>query len=146
MSSSPLPGLANFLLRLFLGGLFLWSGVLKLADPKAFAVVVSRYDLVPEPLLPVVAIGLPLLEVLAGLATVLNRRGGVEGIIAMLLLFIAVLWFGILHNLDIDCGCFSSAELGEQDGLREAFIRDWFLLALAFYLLYVRCRQNRPRN
>lgn len=145
MSSSRLPGLANLLLRLFLGGLFLWSGVVKLADPKAFAAVISRYDLVPEPLLPVVAIGLPLLEVLAGLATALNRRGGLESVIAMLLLFIAVLWFGILHNLDIDCGCFSSAELGEQDGLRQAFIRDWVLLALAFYLLYVRYRHSRPR-
>ena len=146
MSLSRLLSLTHLLPRLFLGGLFLWSGAIKLADPKAFAEVVARYDLVPEPLLPVVAIGLPLLEVLAGLATALNRRGGLESVVAMLLLFIAVLWFGILHDLDIDCGCFSSAELGEQDGLRQAFVRDWLLLALALYLLYVRHRHNRSRN
>jgi len=137
------PPWLHLLLRLPLGGLFLWSGAVKLADPKAFAVVISRYDLVPEALLPVAAIGLPLVEALAGLATAFNRRGGLEAILAMLLLFIGVLWFGILHDLNIDCGCFSSAELGEQQGLRDAFRRDWLLLGLTLYLLYRRKRLTK---
>ncbi|RXM22016.1 DoxX family membrane protein, partial [Citrobacter sp. AAK_AS5] len=53
--------------RISLAALFLYGGGIKLLDPKAFARTISAHDLVPEPLLPVVAIGLPLVETIAGL-------------------------------------------------------------------------------
>jgi hypothetical protein len=52
----------------------------------------------------------------------------------MLVLFAGVLWFGVLKGLEIDCGCFSPAEVAEHDGLRQALYRDLGLLAVAAYL------------
>ena len=43
---------------------FLYAGTVKLMDPKAFARSISQYDLAPDFLLPVPAIGLPLVEIL----------------------------------------------------------------------------------
>ncbi len=43
-------------------------------------------------------------------------------------MFIVVLWYGILNNLDIDCGCFSIDEQKTHDSLKEAFHRDWAML------------------
>ena len=57
-------------LRLTLAGVFIYAGFIKLLDPRAFAHAIAQYDLVPEALLPLVAIGLPALELLAGLGLI----------------------------------------------------------------------------
>ncbi len=48
--------------RLGLAVLFIYAGAVKLADPRAFARTISHYGLVPEPLLPTVAVGLPVMR------------------------------------------------------------------------------------
>jgi uncharacterized membrane protein YphA (DoxX/SURF4 family) len=53
--------------RIALALLFIYAGTGKLIDPKAFARTIFHFGVVPESLLPVVAIGLPAAEVLAGL-------------------------------------------------------------------------------
>ncbi len=128
----------QLLLRLLVGGIFIFSGAVKLSDPKGFAALISKYGLVPDDLLVVVAIGLPLVELLAGLGTLFNIRGSLETIMTMLVFFIAILWFGLLHDLDVDCGCFSVKEQGEQQSLRTAFVRDWALVAVTSYLIFCR--------
>ncbi|MBA4395380.1 MAG: hypothetical protein C0407_17660, partial [Desulfobacca sp.] len=60
-----------FLIRLALGLIFVVAGATKLQDPQAFARIISRYDLLPDFLLPVTAIGLPILELLAGIGVIL---------------------------------------------------------------------------
>lgn len=124
------------LLRLAMAVLFLYAGGVKLLDPKAFAVTISAYDLVPEALLPVVAVGLPLVEVVAGTALLLEIRGSLAGITALMVLFIAVLGYGILGDLDVDCGCFGADELARRSSLREAFIRDIVITGIVIPYLY----------
>lgn len=124
----------NYLIRFILGSVFLYAGVAKLLDPKAFARVISQYDLVPENLLAPVAIGLPVLEVLAGIGLFFAVRGSLSVIFGLLLMFVFVLWYGILKNLDIDCGCFSPQELKSQASLRHAFYRDIAMIAATGYL------------
>ena len=123
--------------RFGLALLFLYGGAIKLMDPKAFARIISAYQLVPEPLLPVVAVGLPLLEALAGLALLFEIRGGLAVISGLLGLFIAVLGYGILMDLDVDCGCFGAADLARRDALRQAFTRDLLLVGVVVPFLYV---------
>jgi uncharacterized membrane protein YphA (DoxX/SURF4 family) len=82
----------NYLIRFILGSVFLYAGVTKLSDPKAFARIISHYDLVPEGLLAPVAIGLPVLEVLAGIGLVLAVRGSLSIIFGLLIMFVSVLW------------------------------------------------------
>ena len=126
------------MIRLGLGVVFVWAGLVKLADPKGFAEMISAYELVPESLLVSVAICLPVLEVVAGLGLIFDVRGSLVTVLGLLVLFVFVLWFGILENLDIDCGCFSPAELAEHGTLRAAMYRDIALMAAAGYLIWWR--------
>jgi uncharacterized membrane protein YphA (DoxX/SURF4 family) len=123
--------------RLGLALLFVYGGAVKLIDPKAFARIISAYRLVPEPLLPFVAVGLPTLETLAGLALLFDIRGGLAMISSLLGLFILVLGYGILWDLDVDCGCFGAADLAKRDRLRQAFARDLVLVAIVVPFLYL---------
>jgi len=123
--------------RIALSVLFIYGGVVKLLDPHAFARTLSAYDLVPDPLLPVVAIGLPVVELLAGLALVFDLKGSLATIAGLFVLFLAVLGYGILQNLDVDCGCFGAEELSKREGLRLAFYRDLALAGIVVPYLYV---------
>ena len=129
---------SDWAIRGILAFLFIYGGGLKLADPKAFAATLSHYDLIPELLLPVVAIGLPALEVAAGTALFFNVRGGLTVITGLLVLFVAVMGYGILSDLNVDCGCFGPEEIAGQQSLRQAFIRDLFLIGAAYFLSYTR--------
>ncbi len=131
--------------RIILGGIFIYSGVVKLADVKGFARLISQYDLVPEQLLPPVAIGLPALELLAGIGLLFEIPGALAAIFSMLVMFCTVLWYGILKDLDIDCGCFSTAELKGHDSLRQALYRDFVMIAVCgnlFLYRLLRVRRN----
>lgn len=129
--------------RIALAAIFIYGGAIKLLDPRAFARTISHYGLVPDPLLPVVAIGLPAIEVLAGIFLILDFRSGLYGISGLLLLFVAVLGYGILNELDIDCGCFGEKELAEREGLAKAFYRDLALVGAAAFLHWSRFIRDR---
>ncbi len=140
----------NLLLRFVIGMVFMYAGFIKLMDPKSFAKVISQYDLIPELLLAPVAIGLPSLEFLAGLGLIFNIRGSLSVIFSMLILFVFVLWYGILNDLSIDCGCFSPEEIADYNSLKRAFYRDLLMIggALVIFLQrYIRLDRNlSPRS
>jgi len=135
----------DLIIRLIIGSVFIYAGFIKLIDPKAFAKVISQYDIVPDILLPVVAIGLPAAEFLAGLGLVLNIRGSLMVISNLLVIFIMVLGYGIFNNMDIDCGCFSTEEINARNSLKQALFRDLFMVVAACYL-YVYKRLKYETN
>jgi hypothetical protein len=108
-------------LRLALAGVFIYAGLVKLLDPRTFAHAIAQYDLVPEGLLPLVAIGLPSLELLAGLGLILEVRGSLTVIGVLLLIFLVVLGLAVWQNLDIDCGCFTGDELDPNRASKPRF-------------------------
>jgi len=122
--------------RMALACLFIFGGGVKLLDPRAFAATISVYGLVPEPLLPFVAVGLPLIEVLAGLGLLFDIRGSLTAISGLLAMFVFVLWYGILKDLDVDCGCFGPEDLAGQGKLWNAFYRDLVLVGVVVPFLY----------
>lgn len=124
------------IVRFALAAVFIYGGVVKLFDPRAFAATISTYDLVPEALLPFIAIGLPVIEVIAGIALIFNRIWGYHLITALLAMFVFVLGYGVLGNLNVDCGCFGAEELDKQAGLRTAFYRDLILIGVVMPCLY----------
>lgn len=142
-----LPALSwlSLFIRLGLGIVFIYAGAVKLLDPKAFARIISQYDLIPESFLPFAAIGLPALEVLAGIGVILAVRGGLSLMLSLLVFFVVVLWYGILSNLDVDCGCFSAEELKGQAGLWQAFYRDLIMIGAAVFLYVSRWFQSGPK-
>lgn len=122
------------LTRLTLALVFIYAGAAKLADPQAFARVISEYGLAPEALLIPAAVGLPLLEILGGAGLLLEMRGSLALVAGLTAMFIGVLWFGVLRELNVDCGCFSAKEAAGRDALLHALYRDLFMLAGAAYL------------
>ncbi len=120
--------------RLILGSIFIYAGLVKISDPKTFAAIISQYGLIPEVFLPPVAIGLPLIEFLAGVGLIFNIRGSITVIFGLLIMFIFVLWYGILRELNIDCGCFTTEELEGINSLKQAFYRDIIMIIGVIYL------------
>ncbi|MDP2863831.1 MAG: MauE/DoxX family redox-associated membrane protein [Desulfobacterales bacterium] len=131
-----------FLIRIGLGIVFVYAGTTKLLDPKAFARIISQYDLLPEFFLPLSAIGLPLLELFAGIGLIFSIRGSLSMVFTLLIFFIAILWYGILKDLNVDCGCFSAEELKGQAGLWEAFYRDIIMTGAAIFIFFLRWVQS----
>jgi uncharacterized membrane protein YphA (DoxX/SURF4 family) len=130
------------IVRVALAALFIYAGVIKLLDPGAFATIISTYDLVPEALLPFLAVGLPLIETISGLALLADRPWGLHLVTGLLVLFVFVLGYGILGDLDVDCGCFGAEELDKRTALRAAFYRDLVLIGVVAPYLYF-CRRVR---
>jgi len=97
-------------LRLVFGGLFLYAGAMKLADTAGFSQTISAYRLLPDPLVPCAAMGLPAVEVVVGMGTLLNRRWAMLGMLGLMIIFLGVLTYGVAIGLDIDCGCLSAPD------------------------------------
>ena len=132
-------------LRLGLACIFIYAGLIKLLDPRTFAHAIAQYDLLPDGLLPLVAIGLPALELLAGLGLIFEVRGSLTLMAVLLLIFLVILGYAVWHNLDIDCGCFTADELDGQHRVKTAFWRDLIMIGATLFL-YWRRRSRAPQN
>ncbi|MDM8550834.1 MauE/DoxX family redox-associated membrane protein [Desulfobacterales bacterium HSG2] len=124
------------LIRILLSLIFIWSGITKLADPASFAVIIGDYGLLPENLLLPAALGLSVFEVIAGLCLLLDIRGSLTIVTGLLILFMAILSYGIWMGFDIDCGCFGpdDPEADAYHGLRSALYRDMVMMTGIIYL------------
>ncbi len=122
--------------RIVIASLFLWSGLTKIFDPRGFAVVIDAFGLIPETWVMAVAVGLPILELIAGIGLLCNVTGSLTLIAGLLAGFMALLAYGILLGLDVDCGCFGpeDPEAIAFHGLRTALYRDLFIMAGIVYL------------
>lgn len=135
------------LTRWFLGTVFIYAGSIKLLDPKPFAVLIEAYGIFPEGLLMSVIIVLPALEVLAGIGLLFDIEGSLAVIAGLLVLFLAVLIYGIWMGLDIDCGCFGpeDPEAEAFHGLRLSIYRDMVMLVgVAFIYGWRRYSSVKP--
>jgi hypothetical protein len=124
------------IIRLAIAVLFIWSGLNKIIDPRGFAAVIEAYGLIPETWVMPVALGLPVLELVAGLGLLLEITGSLTVITGLLILFMAILGYGIALGLDVDCGCFGpeDPEAKAFHGLRAALYRDFLMMAGILYL------------
>ncbi len=133
--------------RWCLAGLFIASGMTKLMDPVRFAVLIDAYGIVPEMMVMPVAVILPVVEVVAALCLLSNIRGSLAVITLQMVLFMAVLGYGIWLGLDVDCGCFGPGDPEAEafHGLREALYRDVAITAVVLSLYFWRYRRaERP--
>ncbi|MBE1425755.1 putative membrane protein YphA (DoxX/SURF4 family) [Desulfomicrobium macestii] len=119
--------------RIALALAFLVAGITKILDPMTFAVTIDAFGILPGPLIPPVAVFLPLLEIMGAVALIFDIRGSLGLITLMILMFIAVLGYGMHMGLDIDCGCYGPGDTeGEAfAGIRDALWRDLIMLGCA---------------
>ncbi len=113
-------GVFVLLVRLFLGGLFVWMGMSKIAHPDAFLKQVHLYEMLPESpayFLNATALFLPWLEVVCGVALILGiaTRGAALAVGGMLCVFTPAILLRALAiraaegtpfmEISFDCGC-----------------------------------------
>ena len=124
------------LCRLGLGGFFAYSAIAKIEDPGIFADAVTRYRLLPEFLVGLFSLTLPMLELVAGVALVCSKwsRESALLVVAMLVMFIIALLQAEVRGLDISCGCFGMPEKAGRFDLILAIARDVGLLVPAVWL------------
>ena len=141
--------LAYRICRIVLGAIFIYAGITKLMEPEVFAVLIDAYGIVPDMFLYPVAIILPLFEIVAGIGIMFDIKGSLSSIFGLLLLFIAILGYGIILGLDVDCGCFGPDEPEAKafHGLKEALMRDLFMTAGVLYAYaWRRYRSIKPTS
>lgn len=135
-------------IRVLISSLFLYAGGSKLLALSSFAQTISDYGLIPEGFLFPAALFLVTVELLASLALLLDLRGGLTGITLLLLLFIAVLLYGIQLDFDVDCGCFGPGEQQPHSAhtLYQTVYRDVFMLIGCLFLYWYRFVTAMPLN
>lgn len=98
----------ELILRLALGGVFVFAGAAKLRDLQQFFLDVHHFSLTPWDVSIVLAMFLPWLEIVAGLALIARQLylGAIAVSAAMSLVFLGAIASAWARGLDITCGCF----------------------------------------
>lgn len=120
------------LCRLFLGGVFIYTGVPKLLHPAEFARLASGYRIIHPELVNLFGITMPWVEALAGVLLVIGilPRSSALVIAGLLAMFIAGAFLALVRGLHISCGCFFPL-LGEDRLTWKLVIRDSIMLTIA---------------
>jgi len=134
--------------QLALGIFFVVASLPKLGDPPSFAHMVYNYRIVPGALINLMALTMPWLELLCGLALILGIwKDAARTLIALLLLvFIVAISINLMRNNAIDCGCFDVTAAGKTHEERIAdmhfvVIRDLGMLLMCAQLWWARKRE-----
>ena len=123
-------------IRWSLASLFFYSGIVKLADPGSFALLIDAFGLAPDIFSVVLSYLLPIAEIIIAVGLFLDIRGSLFATTGLICFFMAVLGYGIHMGLDIDCGCFGpeDPEAKAFHGLRSALYRDLAMFLAISYL------------
>ena len=98
--------------RIAIGVIFAATGLAKLGDLQAFADQVHNFRIVPIATENLLAFTLPWIEVVAALALVLNLRARPAALLAtaLMIVFTVAVIAALARGLDIECGCFGTAD------------------------------------
>jgi uncharacterized membrane protein YphA (DoxX/SURF4 family) len=127
--------------QIALGVIFVVAALPKIVDPPSFAHFIYNYKLVPWSLINLMALVMPWLELLCGLALILGIwKGTARTIIgAMLLMFIGAIAINLARGNAIDCGCFDVSAAGKTTeerltDMRLVILRDAGMLLMVAQL------------
>jgi putative oxidoreductase len=125
------------ILGIIVGGLFIYAGALKVADPVQFARDIDNYHLLPWPIAVGLAFYLPWLEIGCGVALLLRRAylGGLAILTILLSIFIAASIMAKARGIDISCGCFG--HLSRNFSFTWHLVLDFAILAVLVLLWYL---------
>lgn len=139
-------------LRIALGGLFIFSGLMKLgiftlggtlktADPQMFAFAIRKFDLgLSDGMTSFLAFAIPWTELIAGLAILLGllTRGAAAIIGLMMIAFLIGIISVLARGMEIECSCFGTIKLLCTGNLGTCHIvRNLVLLAMAAALVWM---------
>ena len=134
----------HWMARLTLGGLFLYAGYIKLANPFLFEMAVDGYQLLPPTGVIVVARTLPWLEIVLGMLLLKGWQLPYMAGFTTLLLgsFLVIMALTYARGIEANCGCFGFNEPISPQTLA----RDTGLFLLAAFLAVYSWRTRRGRS
>jgi putative oxidoreductase len=126
----------SLLFRLILGVIFVYAGLVKIADPLGFALALYNYHILPGWMINPLAICLPWIEVMvgAGLIAGIMIPGGALVVSGLLAIFAVAIGISLIRGLDIACGCFSTSA-GAEPITWLYVVRDILLLGMGVHIL-----------
>jgi len=132
-------------LAIGVGLLFIYAGATKIVDPVRFASDIANYQILAWPFAIRLALYLPWLELLCGLAMVFNRLffGAVFLTLGLMTVFIGATISAKARGIDVTCGCFGSASNHLTFAWHLAL--DFGLLAILIGLWFWRDRSRRSK-
>jgi uncharacterized membrane protein YphA (DoxX/SURF4 family) len=104
-----MPKILHWICRALLGGIFLYTGYIKIESPLQFAAVLYGYGLFPDSLILPLSNYFPWIEIALGVLLLVGWKIRYVSIAACALLatFIAVLAITYFRGIEANCGCFS---------------------------------------
>ena len=95
-------------IAIILSALFIYAGALKALDPVRFAGDIENYHILPWRIGAPLAFYLPWLEIICGIALILQRfHSGAKALLTgLMLVFVIATISAKARGIDISCGCF----------------------------------------
>ncbi len=104
--------------RLSIGSVYLVAAIGKLRDPVKFMGSMSEYHILPAPLLPIGAAGMPGVELVIAVSLLLGFRLRPAGGIAagLMVVFMIAIASAMARGLELDCSCFDLLGISSKVG------------------------------
>jgi len=135
----------QLVLRLLIGGVFVWASMEKIRGPQAFADSIATFQVLPNPMINLLALGLPLFEMITGIFLVAGwllpagwkKQAAAFSILILTVVFALAFSQAMARGLKVDCGCFGAGRPWVLETW-ESLVLDLLILA-ATWLIFHNC-------
>jgi uncharacterized membrane protein YphA (DoxX/SURF4 family) len=135
--------------QIALGAIFAAAALPKIADPPSFAHMIYNYRLAPGGLINAMALMMPWIEILSGIALITGiwRRTAATLIGALLVVFMIAIGINLSRDHAVSCGCFdlsATTRTHDQliDDMRFVIVRDTGMLLMVGQILWSAARRS----
>jgi uncharacterized membrane protein YphA (DoxX/SURF4 family) len=137
----------QLVLRLIIGGVFVYASMDKLMNQEEFARAIYNYKFLPDVFINVFAIIMPYLELIAGIFLIFGifKKGSSFIISFLLIIFLISLTQAYARGLDISCGCFSLETVSQKSDILLRIFEDIFLL-IGSLIIFIKSNNNSLTN
>ena len=125
-------------MRQYIGFVFVFACIHKIAHPAIFAMDVATYQILPLQLINLMAITLPWIELFAGIMIIIGWRTRAASlcIAGMMAMFLVAIIIALTKGLEMSCGCFASQAMEEDPISYMTVLRDLGWTIIPLYVLF----------
>jgi putative oxidoreductase len=126
---------AALMLRLYIAGLFIYAGMVKINYTAEFAETIASYRMVPHWGVNAMAIIMPWIELISGILLLcgIRVRSAIVVLGSLLVMFTAGIAANLIWKAPIDCGCFHT--LGDTISWK-TLVRDLIWIVMAAHVFF----------
>ena len=126
------------IIRIALGLLFVFSGVLKMTDLISFHDTIEQFNILPIQFINAVTILIPSLELVCGLFLTLGlfKKGVISILVPLMTIFIIAISINLYRGAEFDCGCFGPLSIFSTISFSNVLFD--ILLLILFAVIYMK--------